>query len=45
MFPAIYRLIELALLLSLMVAIVERALSVTKIMEAKLHNKMSHVDL
>uniref|UniRef100_J3KUU2 Uncharacterized protein n=1 Tax=Oryza brachyantha TaxID=4533 RepID=J3KUU2_ORYBR len=40
MFPLVYRLIELALLLSVATAFVERAFSAMKIIKTDRHNKM-----
>ncbi len=42
MFPTVYRLIELALLLPVATATVERAFSAMKIIKTELRNKMSH---
>jgi hypothetical protein len=41
-FPLVYRLIELALLLPVATATMERAFSATKIIKTELHNKMSN---
>ena len=40
MFPRVYRIIELVLLLSVATASVERVFSVMKIVKTELHNKM-----
>ena len=41
MFPRVYRIIELGLLLPVVTASVERAFSVMKIIKIELHNKMA----
>jgi hypothetical protein len=43
-FSLVYRIIELALLLPVATATIERALSVMKIIKTELHNKMQMVD-